>query len=54
MSSKNKKKKVVNAYVWGGALKEKHIKGPKRIMFFVSTMRQQLKRELRKEFNNEE
>ena len=54
MSSKNKKNKVRNAYVWGGALKEKHIRGPKGLLFYVSTIRQELKRQLRKEINNNE
>lgn len=52
MSSKNKKNKVRNAYVCGGALKEKRILGPKRLMFFVSTMRQEFKRQLKKELEN--
>ena len=52
MSSKNKKNKVRNAYVCGGALKEKHIIGPKGLLFYVSTIRHELKRQLKKELEN--
>ena len=46
MASKNKRKKLKNAYAWGGALKNKthHIK---RFLFFTSAQRQHLKNELR-------
>ena len=42
MVSVNKKKKLKNAYCVPSVLKNKE-KGPKRIVFFTSSMRQKLK-----------
>ena len=49
MSSQNKKKKLVNSYQVPGGLKEKLKTGVKRLSFFTSSARKQLKEELDKE-----
>ena len=43
MSSKNKKNKHKNAYLWPGGLKEKDMK-IKRLLFFTSAKRRELKK----------
>ena len=45
MASQNKKRKLKNNYLCGGALKEKdETKGLKRILFFTSATRKENKR----------
>ena len=43
MASENKKKKLKNSYCVPGELKNK-IKGPKRIAFYTSSLRKELKK----------
>jgi hypothetical protein len=43
MSSKKKKNKLKNAYLWPGGLKEKDMK-IKRLLFFTSSKRKSIKR----------
>lgn len=43
MSSKKKKNKLKNAYLWPGALKEKRMK-IKRLLFFTPSKRKLIKR----------
>lgn len=43
MSSKKKKNKLKNAYLWAGALKEKRMK-IKRLLFFTPSKRKFIKR----------
>lgn len=47
MSSKKKKNKNKNAYLWPGGLKEKDMK-IKRLLYFTSSKRQELKRDTQK------
>lgn len=53
MSSKKKKNKNKNAYLWPGGLKEKDMK-IKRLLFFTSSKRLKLKNDTKKILRNEE
>ena len=49
MSSKKKKNKLKNAYLWRGGLKEKDMK-IKRLLFFTSSKRRALKKITKEDF----
>jgi len=53
MASENKKKKLKNSYCVGGQLKAKKM-GPKRLAFFTPAMRKDLKKQSRKEVEDQE
>lgn len=52
MSSQNKKKKLVNSYQVPSGLKEKLNTGVKRLSFYTSAARMELKEELNKELED--
>ncbi len=52
MASSNKKKKLKNSYCCGGALKERDFR-IKRLLFFTPSYRRMIKRQTRKEVENE-
>lgn len=52
MSSKNKKNKLVNSYQVPAGLKEKLNTGVKRLSFYTSSARMELKEELNKELED--
>lgn len=49
MSSKKKKNKLKNAYLWPGGLKEKKLK-IKRLLFFTPSKRKSIKRITKEDF----